>query len=285
MGEGRGVVVTGASTGIGLGTARVLIERGIRVFGSVRKEADAERLRKELGEAFTPLLFDVTDHPAVRRGADQVRALLGGTTLFGLVNNAGVAIGGPSLELTPEELREQLEVNVIGPFAVTQAFAPLLGADRTLRGPPGRIVNVSSVGGRMGAPFMGPYVASKHALEGWSECLRRELMLYGIDVVVVAPGTVATPIWDKAEKKDLTRFEKSDFYKPLVTFRAGMIKQGPRGLPPERIGEVIWTALSARRPKVRYAVVPQRLMNWTIPNALPRRVVDRLIAKMVGLAP
>jgi len=285
MGEGRGVVVTGASTGIGLGTARVLIEHGIRVFGSVRKEADAERLRKELGEAFTPLLFDVTDHPAVRRGADQVRALLGGTTLFGLVNNAGVAIGGPSLELTPEELREQLEVNVIGPFAVTQAFAPLLGADRTLRGPPGRIVNVSSVGGRMGAPFMGPYVASKHALEGWSECLRRELMLYGIDVVVVAPGTVATPIWDKAEKKDLTRFEKSDFYKPLVTFRAGMIKQGPRGLPPERIGEVIWTALSARRPKVRYAVVPQRLMNWTIPNALPRRVVDRLIAKMVGLAP
>src|SRR5262245_19351879 len=145
MSAGRSVVVTGASTGIGLGTAKVLLRNGIRVFGSVRKSADGERLQRELGEAFTPLLFDVTDQAAVQRAAALVRERLGGSTLFGLVNNAGVAIGGPSLELPPEYLRRVLEVNVMGPFLVTQAFAPLLGADRTLSGAPGRIVNVSSV--------------------------------------------------------------------------------------------------------------------------------------------
>ncbi|HVE85781.1 MAG TPA: SDR family oxidoreductase [Myxococcales bacterium] len=285
MSTSRSAVVTGASTGIGLGTARVLIRHGVQVFGSVRKSADAERLRQELGERFTPLLFDVTDHAAVRRAADEVGATLAGSKLFGLVNNAGVAVGGPVLELTADELRRQMEVNLVGPLVVTQAFAPLLGADRSRSGPPGRIVNVSSVGGKMGAPFLGAYVASKHALEGLSESLRREMMLYGIDVIIVAPGTVATPIWDKAEQEDVSRYENSDFRQALTTFRNFLIKEGPTGFPPERIGEAIWTALSARRPKVRYAVVPQRFTKWTLPTTLPARLVDRLVARAVGLTP
>src|SRR5262249_38175132 len=121
MSAGRSVVVTGASTGIGLGTAKVLLKNGVQVFGSVRKSADAERLQAELGQAFTPLLFDVTDQAAVQRAAVLVRERLGGSTLFGLVNNAGVAVGGPSLEVPPEDLRRQLEVNLVGPFMVTQA--------------------------------------------------------------------------------------------------------------------------------------------------------------------
>jgi hypothetical protein len=137
----------------------------------------------------------------------------------------------------------------------------------------------------MGAPFLGPYVASKHALEGWSECLRRELMLYGIDVIIVGPGTVATPIWDKAEREDVSRYGKSDYLPALTRFREYIIKNGPKGDPPERVGEAIWKALSARRPRTRYAVVQGRFVNWTLPNALPLRLLDRMVARVMGLAP
>src|ERR1700679_3236501 len=150
----KSVVVTGSSTGIGWGAAKVLIEHGFRVFGSVRKEADGARLKKEFGDSFVPLLFDVTATAAVNAAAEQVAAALGGETLAGLVNNAGIAIAGPLLYLKIDELRHQLEVNVIGQLIVTQAFAPLLGADTTRKGEPGRIVMISSVGGKNANPFM-----------------------------------------------------------------------------------------------------------------------------------
>jgi NAD(P)-dependent dehydrogenase (short-subunit alcohol dehydrogenase family) len=280
---GRSVVITGASSGIGLGTARVLVGKGAHVFGSVRRAADGERLREEFGERLTPLSFDVVDAGAVRAAAAEVRERLGGRTLWGLVNNAGIAIGGPLLHQPLEEVREQLEVNVLGALAVTQAFAPLLGADRTLRGGPGRIVNVSSIAGKVGGPFLGAYVASKHALEGLSESLRRELLIYDIDVIVVAPGSVATPIWDKAEAADASPYAATDYAETLTRFRDRFIARGRRGFPPERVGEVIWRALSARRPRLRYAVVPGRLLNWTLPRLLPGRVVDRLIASGLGM--
>jgi hypothetical protein len=208
----KSVVVTGSSTGIGWGAAKLLIKKGFRVFGSVRKAADGERLVKEFGPNFVPLLFDVTDQAAVNIAADQVSAALGGETLFGLVNNAGIAVAGPVLYLKIDEFRHQLEVNVTGQVITTQAFAPLLGADRSRKGKPGRIVMISSVGGRNATPFMAPYNASKFALEGLSESLRRELMLFGIDVIVIAPGAVATPIWAKAEQVDIT---------PILTHRMG----------------------------------------------------------------
>jgi NAD(P)-dependent dehydrogenase (short-subunit alcohol dehydrogenase family) len=282
-GDGRSVVITGASSGIGLGTTRVLVGKGVHVFGSVRRAEDGERLRAEFGERVTPLLFDVVDADAVRAAAVDARERLGGRTLWGLVNNAGIAIGGPLLHQPFDEVRHQLEVNVIGALAVTQAFAPLLGADRALRGVPGRIVNVSSVAGKIGGPFLGAYVASKHALEGLSESLRRELLIYGIDVIVVAPGSVATPIWDKAEAADASHYARTDYVETLARFRQGFIARGRRGFPPERVGEVIWRALSARRPRLRYAVVPQRLVNWTLPRLLPARLVDRLIASALGM--
>src|SRR5512138_1897754 len=158
----QSVVVTGVSTGIGWGITKVLIERGFRVFGSVRKTQDAERLSKEFGERFVPLLFDVTDEPAVQAAARQVSERLNGETLFGLVNNAGIAIPGPLMHLATDEFRRQLEVNLVSVLIVTKAFLPLLGADRSLRGKPGRIVNISSTGGKNGGPFLGAYSASKH---------------------------------------------------------------------------------------------------------------------------
>src|SRR5271154_6033280 len=200
----RSVVITGASTGIGWAAAKLLLARGFRVFGSVRKQADADRLAAEFGANFSPLLFDVTDEAAVKAGAATVRASLGNETLFGLVNNAGIAVPGPLLYVEVDEFRHQLEVNVTGQLIVTQAFVPLLGADADRKGAPGRIVMISSVGGKNASPFVGPYNASKFALEGFSESLRRELMLFGIDVIVVAPGAVATAIWGKAEQVDVT---------------------------------------------------------------------------------
>lgn len=162
----RSVVITGTSSGIGWGTAKVLIAHGFRVFGSVRKTSDAERLAAEFGERFVPLLFDVTDEAAVKAAAADVRSALAGQRLTGLVNNAGVAVAGPLLELPTEEFRRQIDINLIGVVITTKAFAPLLGIDPQLTGPPGRIVNIGSVGGQIGNPFVAPYNASKFALEG-----------------------------------------------------------------------------------------------------------------------
>jgi len=281
----QSVVVTGASTGIGWGIAKVMTAKGFRVFGSVRKQADAGRLQAELGERFAPLMFDVTDEAAVARGAAAVGAALSGGRLWGLVNNAGVAVAGPLLEASADEFRQQLEVNLIAPMVVTKAFAPLLGTDLALTGPPGRIVNISSVSGRVGFPFVGLYSASKHGLEGLSESLRRELVFYGIDVIVVAPGAVATPIWDKAEQMDLAPYQKSPYFEILKRFRDYMIADGRKGWSSERLGQVVCEALTAARPKARYSPVAGRFQNWTLPTTLPVRLVDRIIAKTFGIRP
>ncbi len=279
----KAAVVTGVSSGIGLATAATLARNGIHVFGSVRRVADAERATAACEGNFTPLIFDVTDEKLIEEAAREVRGRLGGERLFGLVNNAGIAVPGPTLHLSVADFRRQIEINLTGAFAVTRSFIPLLGADHSLKGHPGRIINVSSVGGRRGLPFMGAYVASKHALEGWSECLRRELMLYGIDVIVVGPGAVATPIWDKAEALDLSPYETSDYRDAMLKFRDRMLRDGRNGYPPERVAATIWKALSVRRPRIRYAVVPRRLINWTLPGILPARLLDQLIAGFLGL--
>lgn len=279
----KAVVVTGVSTGIGRAAALLLAREGFHVFGSVRKAPDAEALQAALGDNFTPLLFDVTDEVAVRAAAQAVRERLGGATLAGLVNNAGIAVGGPLTDLPIAEYRLQMEVNLVGPMIVTQAFLPLLGTDKTLKGVPGRIVNLTSVAGKLGAPFVGPYVASKHGLEGLSESLRRELQFYGIDVIMVAPGHVATPIWDKAEEMDPRPYQHLEIFPALQKFLDFFVAEGKKGFPPERIAGVIHTALTTASPKARYAVVPGRLQNWTIPRRLPVRVVDRIIAGQLGL--
>jgi NAD(P)-dependent dehydrogenase (short-subunit alcohol dehydrogenase family) len=277
------VVVTGVSTGIGRAIAEVLVGEGVHVFGSVRRADDGQRIRSELGERFTPLVFDVTDADAIQASVPTVADALNGATLFGLVNNSGIAIGGPLIHQPLDEVRRHLEVNVVGALATVQAFAPLLGADRSRAGTPGRIIQISSVAGRLSAPFLGAYAASKRALEGMSESLRRELMLYGIDVIIVNPGSVATPIWDKAEAQDGSRYAGTEYEPVLTRFLAAALRSGRGGLPAVAVGRVVWTALSARTPRTFYPVVPRELMNWTIPLALPARMLDRLIANRLGM--
>ncbi len=281
----KSVVITGASTGIGWATAKLLVHKGYRVFGSVRKQGDAERLVGEFGSHFTPLLFDVTDEPAVLAAAREVRAALNGETLAGLVNNAGIAVPGPVLELSADEFRRQMDVNVIGPIIATQAFGPLLGTDPSLKGPKGRIVMISSVAGKNGNPLTPAYAASKHAIEGLSESLRRELMLFGIDVIIVAPGPVRTPIWSKGQQEfDMSKYQNSPYLPAMQKVTAYMQHLDSIGLPPERIAEVVYDALTVPKPKVRYQIAPDPLRHL-MTAVLPKRMVDKIIAKRVGLLP
>lgn len=279
----RAVVITGASTGIGRAAVTSAVAKGAHVFASVRKQADADGLTAEFGEAVTPLLFDVADEAAVRAGAAQVAAALGARKLFGLVNNAGIAVPGPLLHLDTDELRRQFEINLFGVHNVTRAFADLLGADRERAGKPGRIVMISSVGGQNGSPFVGPYSASKFALEGYSQSLRRELMLYGIDVIVIGPGAIATPIWDKAEQNDLKRFSNTPYAPAVERVADYMLKQGRDGLPASEVGELIWRCLADANPKTRYAILRRPFMDRTLPRLLNPRTVDRVIAKRLGI--
>jgi NAD(P)-dependent dehydrogenase (short-subunit alcohol dehydrogenase family) len=281
----RSVVVTGASTGIGHASVKLLLDKGFKVFGSVRKQADADRLKSELGANFTPLLFDITDEAAVLAAAREVRASLNGETLAGLVNNAGIAVAGPVLELSADQFRRQMDVNVIGPIIATQAFGPLLGSDPSLKGPKGRVVMISSVAGKNGNPLTPAYSASKHALEGLSESLRRELMLFGIDVIIVAPGPVKTPIWSKGQEAvDTNNYKNSPYLPALQKVSAYMKHLDSIGLPPEKIAERVFDALTLPHPKVRYQIAPDP-MRHLVTNYLPKRMVDRIIARRLGLMP
>jgi NAD(P)-dependent dehydrogenase (short-subunit alcohol dehydrogenase family) len=279
----KNIVITGASTGIGYAAAAELTQAGYQVFGSVRKAADAERVRAALGANFTPLLMDVTDASAIAAAAQTVQAAVGAAGLAGLVNNAGIAVGGPLQHLPLDELRYQFEVNLFGLVAVTQAFLPLLGARKQAPHPPGRIINMSSVSGLVAYPFLAPYVASKHALEGLSDSLRVELKLYGIDVILIEPGSVRTPIWDKAEQIDVTRYAQSDYAPILNKLMTSMLAMGRKGMPVEKVARTIRLALESPHPKPRYAMPDKWLVGWVMPHLLPTRWVDALVARYLGL--
>jgi len=277
-------VVTGVSTGIGAAVAQTLVKQGFHVFGSVRRIADAEALKSEFGDNATPLLFDVTDETAVRAGAAEVARVLGPQRrLAGLVNNAGIASPAPLLHIPLDELRRHMEVNVVAQVGVTQAFAPLLGADRSRPGAPGRIVNIVSTSGRLTTPFVGAYCASKHAMESISDALRRELLIYGIDVIAIEPGAVVTPIWDKAEAADYSAYDATDYKASFKALLNLMVAEGRKGVAPERIAGAVHRALTDPRPPARVAVVPQRLKNWTVPRLLPDRALDKFVAALIGL--
>lgn len=277
------VVITGVSTGIGEACARALLGAGYRVFGSVRKAADAARLEQEGNGRFTTLVFDVTETEAVQKAAREVAAQLGDQTLSGLVNNAGIAVAGPLEHIRIEEFCRQLEVNVIAPLVVTQAFLPLLGADHARLGKPGRIVMIGSISGRIAGPFVGPYVTSKHALEGLTDSLRREMMIHGIEVVMIRPGPIATPIWDKGEAAETGEFDGTKYRGPIEKFRKYARNAGKTGLPAQDVGKLVYDVLTVPKPKAHYAIVPQSFTNWIMPRVLPVKMVDGAIRKLFGL--
>jgi len=279
----KSVVVTGVSSGIGRQIARDLIAQGYRVFGSVRKAADSEDVTAELGAQFTPLIFDVTDRAAVDAAAAQVDAELKGEKLAGLVNNAGIAVIGPIQNLSPEQFQTQFDVNLMGVFHATQAFLDLLGADTSRTGEAGKIINISSISGAIGMPFMGAYNMSKFGLEGFSEALRRELIMFGIDVVVVAPGPVKTPIWEKFDNAALIKsLGNSAFAKPLARMLGFSQAMEESGYEPDVISHRVLDILRSHKPKTHYTHDAQWMQNGLLAR-LPKRMADKMIAKQMGL--
>ncbi|MCH7513221.1 MAG: SDR family oxidoreductase [Bacteroidetes bacterium] len=279
----KNIVITGVSTGIGLGCTRSFIKNGFRVFGSVRKQQDADRLREELGSKYVPLVFDVTDHDAVISAAEEVRKMLGDDSLAGLINNAGISVNGPLMHIKPEDLRYQFEVNVFAQLAVTQAFLPMLGATKDFTGDPGKIMMMSSVSGRMAFPFLGPYTASKFALEGLSDTLRIELQLYGIKVIILEPGPVKSEIWNKVDEDAWEALKKTDYLPSATKFRNFFVGEAEKGIPIDDFGETVFRIFSKKDPKTRYVIINNKFKNWTIPNLLPDKILDKMIAGQLGL--
>lgn len=265
----RAVVVTGASSGIGLDACRELFEHGFAVFGTVRRNEDGAAVS---GVGATPLLLDVTNQASIRTARDQVLALTDGASLAGLVNNAGISSAGPIELLELDEFRRLFEVNALGAVAVTQAFLPMLKKAR------GRIVNISSVSGQIAPPFMAPYAASKFALEAISDCLRRELYPFGVDVIVIQPGIIHTPIWQKGAKRDLSPVQNTPYEQVLTSMRDRAASVDHRAMPPSHVSRAILHALTARRPAARIPVVRHRLL-YALRRWVPDRLRDRRFAR------
>jgi NAD(P)-dependent dehydrogenase (short-subunit alcohol dehydrogenase family) len=267
------VLVTGASTGIGEATALHLKELGFDSVAAVRKDEDAERLAVS---GLRTVRLDVTDDESI----SAARAELGDGPLAGLVNNAGVAVAAPLEFLPLDQLRHQLEVNLIGQVAVTQAFLPALRAGR------GRIVNVSSIGGRVATPLFGAYNASKFALEAISDSLRRELYTHGVDVIVIEPGGVKTPIWRKGDElatqmmDDMPPEAGSLYGSQVAAVRKATTKIATEtGIEPRGVAEVIGHALTAKRPRARYLVGRDARTRAPVAGLLPDRLLDRIVAR------
>lgn len=281
--EAGSVVVTGASTGIGRACALRLDRMGWRVFAGVRRPADGEALRAKASARLLPVELDVTDEASIARAAGLVAESAGDAGLAGLVNNAGISVAGPLEFLPLEELRRQLEVNVTGQVAVTQAFLPLIRKGN------GRIVFMGSISGRLATPFLGPYAASKFALEAIADALRVELRPWGIRVSIVEPGSIATPIWEKGqdaadELEQQLSPRGHELYDPAIAaVRQAARDAAARGVPPGRVAKAVAHALTARRAKTRYLVGNDARLQLAMASLLPDRARDSLVSRVMKL--
>lgn len=284
MSDARGaVVVTGSSTGIGRACALGLDRAGFSVFAGVRKAADGESLRAEASQRLEPLIIDVTDAATIAAAADRVREATGGK-LAGLVNNAGITVPGPVEAVPLDDFRHQLEVNVVGQVAVTQALLAVIRAAR------GRVVFISSIGSHGGLPYLSAYNASKCAISAVGDSLRQEMRPFGVEVAIIEPGAIATEIWDKGEQaapqlREAMGSEMNELYgERLDRFQALGLKTGARALAPEVVYEAIQHALTAAKPKARYVIGREAKLQGAARTLLPDRAFDRLVERQIDNA-
>jgi NAD(P)-dependent dehydrogenase (short-subunit alcohol dehydrogenase family) len=275
------VLVTGSSTGIGEACALHLDGLGFRVFAGVRRDADGEALRKKSSERLKPIHLDVTDVSSITAVRDTLAREQ--IELSGLVNNAGIVVAGP-LEILPlEEFRRQFEVNVIGQLAVTQAFLPLLRKAR------GRIVLMGSISGRFATPFIGAYAISKFALEAMADALRVELMPWGIEVSIIEPGSISTPIWEKSRQRsgEIARGIPAEshelYHRQYEAMRKAAKETAESGIPAREVAKTVQHALTAAKPKTRYLVGRDAKRRARLVKFIPDRMLDRMIVKHLGL--
>ena len=283
-GDKGAVLVTGASTGIGRATTLRLEQDGFSVFAGVRKQEDADNLsRAAVHERITPVNLDVTEEPSIQAARTTIERAVGESGLAGLVNNAGTANAGPIEHLPVEEFQKVIDVNLTGQYAVTQAFLPLVRRAR------GKIVFITSIGGLIATPFMSPYHASKFGLEGMADSLRREVSPWGIRVVIVEPGSIATPIWEKGTDE----FERAEpgmgpeakrlYGAQMEAMKHAIRDTADRGIPPEKVAEVISKAISSSRPRTRYLVGTDAKLMRRVKGALPTRAFDRVMRRSLKL--
>ncbi|KAA3617804.1 MAG: SDR family oxidoreductase [Calditrichaeota bacterium] len=276
----KSIVITGVSSGIGLECVKMFANAGYKVFGSVRKKEDAIKINKEIGPNFIPLIFDVTNSEAIKESVEITKKNIGNSGLSGLINNAGIAISGPLMHVPTDELQQQFDVNVFGLLNVTRSFLPLLGAKQNYPLTPGKIINISSVSGKIGYPFAGPYAASKHAVEAISHSLRRELLIYGIDVIIVGPGSVNTPIWGKAPVDDVNvKYGDSDWGKTINRFKEALNEQEKNYLSADFVAAKIFDIFHKKKPKTRYPLYRDKIQSWIIHNLLTDRMLDKIILR------
>jgi NAD(P)-dependent dehydrogenase (short-subunit alcohol dehydrogenase family) len=278
----KSVLITGASTGIGRATALHLDAAGWRVFAGVRREEDAASLREAGSDRLEPLMLEVTAAERIEAAAERIGAEVGKAGLDGLVNNAGIAVPGPLETLPIEDFSRQIEVNLTAHVAVTQALLP------AIRRAPGRIVFITSIGGLMAFPMFGAYHAAKFGLEAVGDVFRRELRSWGIKVVVVEPGSIATPIWERGDEAvDEIGKRAGDghaelYGEAIASFREVARKTGERGIPPERVAAKIEHALTVRRPRTRYLVGADAHGQALVARVLPDRLIDWIVARVAG---
>jgi NAD(P)-dependent dehydrogenase (short-subunit alcohol dehydrogenase family) len=277
------VVVTGASTGIGRATALLLDANGYRVFAGVRKEEDARELAKDGSDRLTPITIDVTDAGQIESARQEVAEAVGEQGVAGLVNNAGVGGGGPIEFMPLDELRRTLEINLIGQVAVTQAFIPLIRKRK------GTIVFIASIGGRVASPFMSPYNTSKFAIEALGESLRHELRPWGIEVVVVEPGSIDTEIWTKGNEQVRQQVEEMPedarrlYGRQVTRFGEVLNETASRGIPPEKVAEVVHKAIASDNPRHRYLVGTDAKIGARLKGTLPDRTFSKLAARQMKM--
>jgi len=279
----RTVLVTGVSTGIGRAIAEELLDSDFIVIGSVRKKEDAKYL-EDYSDNFKSVVFDVTKKNEIEVGRKEVEKILSDNNsyLSCVINNAGIALGGPVRYLDVDIFRKQFEVNFFGLIEVTKCFMDLLINSNKYK-MKNKIINIGSISGKRSYPFVGPYTSSKHALEGFTDALRRELLIHGLDVVLIQPGPIRTPIWNKVPDIEENPFLKTEYEIPLRKFNKGYIKLGVNGFSPKIIGERIVKVLMTNKPKARYVITPQKMKNYLMPGFLPDRWVDNMVGKMLGL--
>ena len=275
----KSILITGVSSGIGQGTLSYFVKKDFHVYGSVRNSKDANKLKKIFRENFTPLIFDVTKEAQVKKAASIVKKDLKNSNLLALVNNAGVAISGPILLQKVKDFEKQININLNGAFRVLKFFAPLCGAEKNNNSKKGVIFNISSISGKIGMPGVGAYTASKFGLEGLSHSLRRELIRYGVDVVIIGPGPIKSEIFDKIDKKFLETLKKSDYAKVAKNIPKRMKNAKKIAFPPEEVGKLIFNALHDPNRKTRYTITPNKLMYWTLPMFITDRMLDKMVTK------
>jgi NAD(P)-dependent dehydrogenase (short-subunit alcohol dehydrogenase family) len=274
------VLITGTSTGIGLHLAKIYLNHGYRVFGSVRKTEDAKKLKEELGDNFHALIFDVTDHGSVQNAVKELKITIGKEGLACLINNAGIAVSGSVMHTSLADFQKQFDVNLFGVIAVTKACLPLLGAASNSDLKPGKIINISSVSGKIAMPFLSPYCASKFALEAFSDSLRREMLLFGIKVITIAPGPIKTPIWKKSEDVS-PELINSDYGKSVAKFQKQMQKSVKHAMEPDELAKRIFNVFKKENPKTRYTFLNRKFTNYTVPMyLLSAKQLDGFIRKM-----